>query len=741
MFSLYPMADEDTKKGDEDFPADAQWNNDYPDESRKLAIFSERKRLAEEHQRDWFWHLELAYEYRESSQVPPELRNVQGDILYWCLNVCRDILANLEGSLTASEPIPVWSGRGFEDDKGGRAIRDVFNFTTNNKKTTNLKVLNGLCTYDMVTCGLGAALEYWDEDMLVHVGPKKVMFGDVCSERLDVRRLLIDPSRRLADVRSPAWCIYTKDVPLRWIKQKFGEKALKIRGKAIKKADSLITPRQNKDYDDNDAQQSDQVTGSGETSFSSWTRVAEIEYHYYTVSEPVEVVYRRVSPPAQPQATLTPVPDPSLPPDQQQTAPPQAESADSESFSGWTPVDYDPDEIPPEERDYHHVVSRIQNRVRKGMVCEGILLKDEELPDFDEIPISFWKGEEIRGFHLPVGLIYHLRHPQDLINSLISTVGENALLTNNPWTIWEETALSPEMKQRIEDSGSAPGLKLETRPGMLDRVKRDTPPQIPTGILTVWQEILQILDRIAGRYDVQFGRPPYDMSGRGLIASQQAADLSSQVWMRGMIGGLEQLGMFRLRNIQKNYVYGRALRITDEFGKASVLHLRQTSQGMSVVTEEGEMLLEDLSTAEFDLEMKVEPNAMEPPETKQKKGQVLFEAGAWTPLRLAEAYGDQHAEKHIEERKKWDEMLALGDAAQKATQQDPEILTIIQNPQIFKGMEERAKLVQTILNEDPGFLPFLQNPVLFKRLINTAIAQRNGGVVVPPEMPPVGAGV
>ena len=745
MFPSHPMADDDTRL-EEQVAADAEWNDSAPTEAQKLAIFSERKKLAEEFQKTWFWHLEVAYEYRESSQIPPELRDLGDDVLYWCLNICRDTLLNIVGSLTASEPTPIWSGKGFEDETGGKAVRDVTLFTLNNKKTTNFKVINGLATADMVTCGVGAIEEYYDEDALVHIGPKKVMFGDVAARRLNPRKLLFDPSRRLKDIHSPKWMIYLDEgIDLRWLLQKFGEKASGIKGKRVARTESLITSRSSKEFGDEKGQS---VSGDQETqggSASAWTRVAEVERHYYEVSEPVKIVYRRTeSPPPPP--TVTPVvpggesPDAGAMPDVPSSPVADEETAAEDEITGWTPVDYGPEDIPPEEKDAHHVVTRIRNRVRLALVCEGKLLGDKELK-FDTIPIALYLGEEIQGFHLSVGIMYHIRHPQDLVNSLISAVGENALLTNNPWTIYDESGLAPKMKQRIEDHGSGPGLKIEVTPGRLhDAVKRDSPPQISQGILTLWQEVLRLFDRIAGRYDVQFGRPPYDMSGRGLIASQQAADLSSTGWVQGMVGGMERAGMLRFQNIQKNYVYGRALRITDEFGTATVLHLKKSPQGMAVVTKDGQTLLPDLSTAEFDLEMKVEPGAMDSPDLKMKKGQVLFEAGVYSKKRLAEAYGEKHPDKLVEEREKEDQQMALGKVAMEAIQKDPEVQTIIQNPQILQGLEQDAAAYKALVESDPRLEPFLKNPPLLQRLISDAVAHRNGsGAVSQP--PPVGAGV
>ena len=740
------MADdsEDTRT-EEELPADAEWNDDTPSENEKLAVFKERRTLAEEHQKTWLWNAELAYEYRESSQIPPELRGLEGDIFYWCLNLCRDILANIVGSLSASEPVPVWGGRGFDDEAGGKAIREVVDYTFSNKKTTNFKLINGLAISDMITCGIGAILEFFDEDVLVHVAPKKVIFGDVCAERLNPLKLLFDPTYCLKGIASPEWIIYLKNKKLRWLLQKFGDKAQKIKGKRVTMEESLVGSRSQKDYgDENDRIVSSDEGGAQGASASAWTRVAEVEYHYYMVSELVKVVYRRSElSPSLP--TITPLVSPQ---EEQPAAGPGAasspttEETSEDEIVGWTPVDYGPEDIPPEEQDLHHVVSRLRSRVRRGMVCEGELLEDKALK-FDTIPIALYLGEEIQGYHLPVGIMYHIRHPQDLINSLISAVGENALLTNNPWILYDESGLAPKMKQRIEDHGGGPGLKIETVPGRLgDAVKRENPPQIPTGILTLWKDILQIIDRIAGRYDVQFGRPPYEMSGRSLMASQQAADLSSVGWMQGMINGAEQAGMLRLQDVQENYVYERALRITDEFGKAKVLHLKKTKEGLSVVSEDGQILLKDLSAAEFDLDMKVEPGTMDNPDLKMKKGQILFEAGVYNKKRLAEAYGEKHAERVIEEREKEDQQTALGKAAMDAIQQDPEIQTVIQNPQILKSMEQDATVYKNLIQADPQLEPFLRNPKLLRRLIMDAVAYRKGnGIADQPSPVSVDAGV
>jgi hypothetical protein len=212
--------------------------------------------------------------------------------------------------------------------------------------------------------------------------------------------------------------------------------------------------------------------------------------------------------------------------------------------------------------------------------------------------------------------------------------------------------------------------------------------------------------------------------------------------MQGMIGGQERWGALRLQDIQENYVYSRALRITDEFGEAKVLYLKKTPQGMSVVTKDGQTLLPDLSAAEFDLEMKVEPGAMDSPDLKMKKGQILWEAGVYSKARLAEAYGEKHPERLIEERAKDDQQLALGQLALKAVEADPEVQTILQNPKILQGLEQDAQAYKQLIETDPGLEPFLRNPKLLHRLIADAVAHRagggNGAMIPPPATVPEG---
>lgn len=700
-------------------------NTDWDDllDSQKMAVFQDWRKTADAAYENWGRQMELCYEYMESNQIPPTLRSRDPRSLYLCLNMIRNRIGPKVGLLTAERPTPVFEGREGVDESGAMALEHVFNFTISDPETM-LHARNRGAARDMLICGIGAIREYFNPDRPVAVTGGRTAFGDVAARRVDPKNLRIDPSMRMNDVSKIRWIFEIIDTPLDELKIKYGDKVAEVKGKSANVSGEQ--PSRLRNYGDRAGEtdtsgkklKADPTGSAGKTDFN---RVAELVECWYKFPKSTKTTFKRV----------------------------KNEGAEDT----WEPAGLvDEEEVGENEAGEYREVHKIKWEVRKACMVEDILLDDDVDETFDDLPYALYLGEEIHDYPYPVGEVYHLLHPQDLMNALITSVVDNAVRTNNTGWKYEDGALSQAEEEKLIDQGSAPGFRLKVRQGYYDKVQRLEPGRMSDALYQIWNDIRVLMDELAASYQVQRGGMPYETSGRGIVALQQSADMSAAGWHIAVEDALTRWGQLRMRNIQKNYQWPRALRITGDLGTAKTMHLVDTPEGIGVQAPaaapemagqmglpqpgaegqpsgnekaiEGKMLLSDLSAAKFDLVVKIKSGVDESPQDVLDKAKFLYEANVVDGEYLARMpeFKLKDAEAVIQRMKERDKGQQLAEQVLAAQKVVPEIMDIIQNPELLQQLMAKA-------NPPPPPAPPQPTPV-------TVVPPAGPEVAAPSPMPP-----
>src|SRR3990167_8157506 len=316
-----------------------------------------------------------------------------------------------------------------------------------------------------------------------------------------------------------------------------------------------------------------------------------------------------------------------------------------------------------EERSGYKVLWRTERVIRYGCKIDNIILGDGP-SDFEDLPYGIFYGEEIEGYHLTVGDMYHLFHPVDLLNGLATNMVDNAVRSSSSGVWYEKSALSPAEKTRMSQEGHLPGFNLEIEDGYIGRVRRAEQGQLSEPVYRLWTDIrAQIFDYMSGNPKVQTGQMPYQTSGRGILALGQRADMQQLGWQVSIEEGLTTWSRLRWRNIQKTYTVNRILRIkgTAEGQGVQGMQLVRTGDKTQVQDAQTEqVLLEDLSTAKFDLNITIRPGVNMTPDRRRELAMFLYNVQAvpleylisedglnvkngeeWLPKRPGQGQGDQ----------------------------------------------------------------------------------------------------
>ena len=673
-------------------------NSDWDDflDSQKMAVFSDWRKTAEAYE-NWGRQMDLCYEYMESNQIPPSLRSRDPRSLYLCLNMIRNRIGPKVGIITAEKPTPMFEGREGVDETGAAALEHIFNFTISDPETM-LHALNRGCARDMLVCGIGAIREYFNPDRPVDVEGGQTAFGDVAARRVDPKNLRIDPAMRMNNVSRIRWIFEIIETPMDELRIKYGEKVAEVQGKPVNLSGEQ--PSRLRNYGDR-AGETDtsgnklKYSPTGSSGKTDFNRIAEVVECWYKFPKASKKTFKRV----------------------------KSETEGAEDTWESAGLTDEADAEKDESGDYREI-NKIKWEVRKAVMVEDILLEDDVDETFDDLPYALYLGEEIHDYPYPVGEVYHLLHPQDLMNALITSVVDNAVRTNNTGWKYEDGALSHDQEELLIAQGSSPGFRLKVRQGYFDRVQRLEPGRMSDALYQIWNDIRVLMDELAASYQVQRGGMPYDTSGRGIIALQQSADMSAAGWHIAVEDALTRWGKLRMRNIQKNYKWPRALRITGDLGTAKTMYLVDTPEGIGVKASpeapsgpetmglpampgqpppkgapsgnekaiEGKVLLSDLSTAKFDLIVKIKSAADEAPSDKLDKAKFLFEAGVVDKEYLARMpeFGVKDASAVLKRMDEQDKAKQLAEQVLAAQKVVPEIMEMLQDPKLLQEMMAKA---------------------------------------------------
>lgn len=645
--------------------ADADW--DTMTDPEKIAVFKDWRSISDARSGAWLKQAREAFRYVEGDQVPEAMRGrldtAEGRTLWLCLVGLRMLIHGQTGTLMAAEPEPHFEGMEYGDTPGA-AIASKIVAKTASDENTLLHATARDCVDDQHICGLGVMCEYKKEDVEFDLGNGEIAWGDVAARRVDPELIRLDPNSRPGNQDSIGFLIELEPVKLPDLRSEHGDAVQSVKGRA-----STVDIRESflKNYAKSQSQANrheafERSHEDPEQGTLEFNRIAIKEHIWYVQKKRVKKVFRK---------------------------------SDGGTYGV---VDITTEEVFPQEKDNYRIVHRTKRIIRYACMVEDILLEDGPTKQ-DQIPYPLFYGEKIAGYHLTVGLIYHLIHVVNLLNGLATNMVNNAIRTSSAGRKWEESALSPTEKNRVQTEGHLPGFNFEVRDGYIDRVRRDEPGQISEAVYRLWSDIqTRLYDQLSGQYAIQKGGMPYDTSGRGILALGNRADTGLAIWKTNIERALTSWLRLRWKNIQLNFTFNRVLRISGKISEAKTFNALKvqkdpiTGETQVVDADSKEVFFKDLSATKFDMSVSIRQGLPLTPEERRQQAIFLFEAHL-VPRKWfvgPEGMNLKNGEDLLEEANREQEGYQLLEQTQKAVQINPQLIEFIQNPELLAEIMDAA---------------------------------------------------
>lgn len=662
--------------------ADADW--DTMSDQEKLAVWNDWRQASDERSIPWLRQARRAFRYSEGDQVPDALQGKtetsEGRMLWLSLQGLRYLGHAHVGTLMAEKPEPHFEGTEWNDTDKAATASAIYDYTIS-QEHTRLHSIARRAAWNQRICGMGVIKEIQNKGERVDLGNGQSESGEVGSRNIDPEMLRIDPTSKPGDRTSLNFIIEIEPCLLRDVVAEYGDEfadVAKLKGKPFTTdfRDSFL-----KDYDKtasrkmgtkHDEFEADREKEQGNLDFN---RMVIKEHFWYVQKKRVGKVFQ------------------------------EGEGGLYEHNSDMRPTDVY--SLPSDQRGGYKVMYRTERIVRYGCKIDDIILGDGP-SDFDDLPYGIFYGEKIEGYHLTVGEMYHLFHSVDLLNGLATNMIDNAIRSGSSGIWYEKSALSPAEKVRLSQEGHNPNFNLEIEDGYISRVHRAEQGQLSEGIYRLWTDIrTQIFDYLSGNPKIQTGQMPYQTSGRGILALGQRADMQQIGWQSNIEEGLTTLARLRWRNVQKTYTVNRLLRIKGTKDKQQGLQLVRVGQATQVQdAETEEVLLEDLSTAKFDLNVTIRPGINMSPDEKRELAMFLFNAGA-VPLEYLiseDGLNVKNGEEWLAKRRESDEGFQLQQKVQAALKVQPGLMDFIEQPELLTEVLDAATPELTGLPMEAGAL-------------------------------------
>ena len=203
--------------------------------------------------------------------------------------------------------------------------------------------------------------------------------------------------------------------------------------------------------------------------------------------------------------------------------------------------------------------------VRRTVVCGGVIVRDGGNP--------YWDGKfpvDMLDWHFNVdspygwGDIELLSSPQMMINKLISTTLENAILMSNAIWVGDRDALSKEDWRKLNNE---PGSYVRKRPGK--ELRREGPTQMSEYTIVLAKFLQEAMSEMSGMVPSILGqRSGQVSSGVGIEQLQMAAQAMIRLKARSIEALLSRIGQKLISRIFQFYTTDRVLNFLgkqDEF--------------------------------------------------------------------------------------------------------------------------------------------------------------------------------
>lgn len=153
--------------------------------------------------------------------------------------------------------------------------------------------------------------------------------------------------------------------------------------------------------------------------------------------------------------------------------------------------------------------------------------------------------------------------PQQIINSMLAQIIDNAKLTGNPVLAYsQQSGFNP------ESYVAAPGVAIGVNGDPNSMIRWLEVPAIDPKLFSVIEAMRVAIDTISGVHDVTQGRRPAGITAASAIAElQEAAQVRIREKFRMVAAGLEDIGRIVWQLAMKYYDRPRMIRVSDQYGK------------------------------------------------------------------------------------------------------------------------------------------------------------------------------
>ncbi|MCP4410178.1 MAG: hypothetical protein GY807_21035 [Gammaproteobacteria bacterium] len=268
-----------------------------------------------------------------------------------------------------------------------------------------------------------------------------------------------------------------------------------------------------------------------------------------------------------------------------------------------------------------------ERKAKSHKVCRYVVNGSEVLEEKQDwagkhIPIIPVMGSEmsINGEVVRKSLIRDAKAPQQLYNFWRSHAAESiALAPKAPWLVEAENIKGHESFWNNANKDNIPYLPFTSAESGFVPVRNQ--PAAPPAAM--WQEAKVAADDMqatTGIFDASLGQRSNETSGRAIIARQREGDVGSFVFIDNFNQAIRRAGQVLIDLIPKIYDSQRIIRVMSNDQKQEFVPVNHVVMD----TDGQETVINDLSTARFDVRIKTGPSySTSREEAKEQLGQLL----------------------------------------------------------------------------------------------------------------------
>lgn len=261
-----------------------------------------------------------------------------------------------------------------------------------------------------------------------------------------------------------------------------------------------------------------------------------------------------------------------------------------------------------------HAYVRHGDKIKCHIVAGSVLLDEYDAQLDDVFPFSKTVNYPKDGAWHGASEIEFIISPQQIINTMLCQILDNAKLTGNPVLVYSaQSGFNP------ESYVAAPGVAISVNGDPNSMIKWMQVPELDPKLFNVIDAMRTALDTVSGVHDVTQGRRPAGITAASAIAElQEAAQVRIREKFRMIAAGLEDIGSIVWKLAQKYYDMPRILKIEGKNGEQEFVTLNESS----VHPQTGQPMRAN-SLADCDFDIRIDLGAGLPANKIQKANQAL----------------------------------------------------------------------------------------------------------------------